>query len=109
MSLYNPSDFNGDGRTDYVDYKIYTNYIDPQSGEYQGDMFQQSGRPQYRRQKSGLTFVDFIIFMALFLVLFCIILATPLSEAPELAAFVVMGIWLVCLFFYIKKKNSKRK
>ena len=31
MSLYNPSDFNGDGKTNYVDYQIYKNYIDPKT------------------------------------------------------------------------------
>ncbi len=27
-------DFNGDGKSNYVDYKIYTTQIDPNSGEY---------------------------------------------------------------------------
>ena len=29
-------DFNGDGKSNYVDYKIYTTQIDPNSGEYGG-------------------------------------------------------------------------
>ena len=29
-------DFNGDGRSNYVDYKIFTTQVDPGSGEYQG-------------------------------------------------------------------------
>lgn len=31
----NWGDFNGDGKTNYVDYKIYSTQIDPYSGEYQ--------------------------------------------------------------------------
>ena len=33
---FTPGDFNGDGRSDYVDYNIYTTQVDPYSGEYQG-------------------------------------------------------------------------
>lgn len=33
---FTPGDFNGDGRSDYVDYKIFTTQVDPYSGEYQG-------------------------------------------------------------------------
>ena len=31
---FKPGDFNGDGKSNYVDYKIYTTQIDPDSGEY---------------------------------------------------------------------------
>lgn len=31
---FKPGDFNGDGKSNYVDYKIYTTQIDPNSGEY---------------------------------------------------------------------------
>ena len=108
MSLFNPSDFNGDGQTNYVDYQIYNNYIDPQSSQYQGNMFQQNQRTYYPRQKSGLTFVDYVIIMAVFLVLFFIILATPLAEVPEIAAIIVMGLTIVFMVFYLKwkKKNN---
>ena len=33
---WTPGDYNNDGKADYVDYKIYTTQIDPNSGEYQG-------------------------------------------------------------------------
>ena len=31
---FRAGDFNGDGKSNYVDYKIYTTQIDPNSGEY---------------------------------------------------------------------------
>ena len=106
MSFNNPSDFNGDGRTNYVDYQIYNNYIDPQSSQYQGDMFPQTPRTYYPRQKSGLEFIDYVIIIAVFLVLFFIILATPLAEVPELAAIVVMGLTIIFMVFYFKWKKK---
>ena len=39
----NWGDFNGDGKTNYTDYKIYTTQVDPYSGEYQGHSSRSSG------------------------------------------------------------------
>ena len=33
---FSAGDYNGDGKSNYVDYKIYTTQIDPNSGEYGG-------------------------------------------------------------------------
>ena len=108
MSFSNPSDFNGDGGTNYVDYQIYNNYIDPQSSQYQGDMFQQTPRTYYPRQKSGLSFMDYVIMMGVFMVLFFILLATPLSEVPELGGIVLVAVWIVILVFYLKWKEKNK-
>ena len=92
----------------YVDYQIYKNYIDPQSSQNQSNMFQQAPKTYYPRQKSGLTFTDYAVLMVAFFVLFFIILGTPLSESPELAAIVLIAIWIVCsvIYFNIKKKKG---
>lgn len=56
----NWGDYNGDGRTDYVDYKIYTTQVDPYSGEYQRDAYktmqEEYQRQQYQPIKNNLTF-----------------------------------------------------
>ena len=108
MSLFDPSDFNGDGQTNYVDYQIYNQFIDPQSSQYQGNTFQQPSRTYYPRQKSGLTFTDYVILMAVYMVLFLIVLATPLKEEAEIAGFLITALWVGCIVLYLKLKNKKK-
>ena len=39
LSMSSGWDFNGDGKSDYVDYKIFNTQINPYSGEYEGYHF----------------------------------------------------------------------
>ena len=98
----NWGDFNGDGKTDYVDYKIYTTQVDPYSGEYQGNSNQNSFKPRYPRQKSSLNFVHYIIIMALYIVAFFVLLKTPLVEFPGLASIILMGIVIISVVLIMK-------
>ena len=84
----NWGDFNGDGKTNYTDYKIYTTQVDPYSGEYQGHNSRSSGG-------SGiLLYILFVLaiivlflypIVGLFIALFSLsmLLASALAKASE--------------------------
>ena len=56
---FTPGDFNGDGRADYVDYKIFTTQVDPYSGEYQGPSTSSGGGG------SGILVLGFLGFLVM--------------------------------------------
>ena len=105
----NWGDLNGDGRSDYVDQKIFDTQINPYSGEYQGDMFQQTPKTYYRRERSGLNLVDYVIIMGIWLVLFFVIMATPLAKAPELAGIILVALLIPIIFIFFNKVVKVRE
>ena len=84
----NWGDFNGDGKTDYVDYKIFSTQVDPYSGEYQGNVSSSSSGC------SGIIWLLIIVFVSI-----GAIVANPM---------IGVVVALFCVFIYGNyKRNAK--
>ena len=46
--------------------------------------------------------------MAVYMVLFLIVLATLLKEKAEIAGFLITALWVGCIVLYLKLKNKKK-
>lgn len=108
----NWGDFNGDGRTDYVDYKIYTTQVDPYSGEYQRDAFkvmQEFERQNYQPLKSNLSFGEWVIIFIGVAVFMLIAFGNGSDTDTSLPIGVAFLVVYIIIFGIVKSKRNKDK
>ena len=105
---YNWGDYNGDGKTDYVDYKIFTTQVNPYSGEYQDDahnVMQEYQRQYYKPVRNHLSFGEWVFnFVAVVVILFVVF---SLDLDSEMTAIVSMGLIIVVALISASIKNKK--
>ena len=102
MSLHNPSDFNGDGQTNYVDYQIYKNYIDTDQNPYTRQS-RVSNQSDPTMVWIGFAIVGVFFFISVRFDLF------KGRESTAGIAFVILIFAYTCLYTLIQKRIRKRK
>lgn len=108
----NWGDFNGDGRTDYVDYKIFTTQVDPYSGEYQNDAYkvmQEYQRQQYQSQQKSLSFGQWFIWTLVAGVVLLVVMSLPVDSDLIMPIFGISIIVIFVVYIVIKNKQNKSK
>lgn len=107
----NWGDYNGDGRTDYVDYKIYTTQVDPGAGNDQNEAYRvmQEYQNQHYYQTSGnkLSSGEWAICFVAALVVLCVVLFLDIEA--ELAGLLGMLLIIVFAVIFAVFKNKNRK
>ena len=99
IHMWTPGDFNGDHKADYVDYQIYTNYIDPGTAPRQ---------PSYYGSSKSNTDWKLVAISFIVGLLVCGIFSSAFGSS-DLALFATVATMIITMIVYVIAKNRAKK